>query len=515
MTAMTDGGAGAALEMTAIVKAFGGVRVLDGVDFQVRPGEVVALLGGNGAGKSTLMKILSGVYRKDAGEIAIAGSSASLGDPREANSLGICLLPQEISIMPDMTVAENICMGSLPRIRRFGLRVVDTAAIRSEAAERLRQLGFGGVDPDSMVGALSIAERRVVEIARALAQNARILIMDEPTAALTENETRKIFTIVRKLKEQSTAIIYISHTLKEVFEIADRIVVLRDGRIAGEFAPASSTQAEVVHAMLGAAGGDMFEGQRRAPGGRAPLLDVREATIPNQLENISFTVAKGEIVGVFGLIGSGIEILGRAIYGAAGPISSGEIRLDGRLSKFRSPADGMAAGIGFVAADRKREGIIGDLTVRGNLVVAFLGKFVEGIFVSRARETSETKHFVKLLGVRCQGPEQTMKTLSGGNQQKLCVARWLVGNIKLLLLEEPTRGVDVGARRDLYKELRKLSDEGLAILFFSSDVEEVAGLADRSLVLDHGAIAGVFPAGTPASVLMQATAPQSPARGLR
>jgi ribose transport system ATP-binding protein len=495
----------ARVEMRGIDKAFGGVRVLRDVSLRVNPGEVVALLGANGAGKSTLMKILTGLIRRDGGEIAIDGAAAKFAGPAGAAAAGVSYLPQEISLMPDMTVAENIAIARLPVRSRFGFRGVDDRAMREAARARLTQLGFPGIDPGAPVSALPIAERRVVEIARALAGDARLLIMDEPTAALTEQEAELIFRIVRRLKETGAAVIYISHYLREVFAIADRIVVLRDGRNAGEFVRDQTDQAEIVEAMLGATGGELFDARPRAASG-PPVLSARGLSLDRRLSHIDLDVARGEILGVFGLVGSGVETLGRAIYGALGTKPAGEIRIEGAPYRPRSPMAGKAAGIGFIAAERKKEGIIAELSLRENLVAAFEERYVRDLFVSRAAEREEAERWIGALGIRASGTEQTIKTLSGGNQQKVCVARWLTGSVKVLILEEPTRGVDVGARRELYGELCKLADEGLALLVLSSDVEEVAGLCDRSLVIDRGRIAGAFPRGAPASALMAATA---------
>jgi ribose transport system ATP-binding protein len=407
--------------------------------------------------------------------------------------------------MPDMTVAENISLADLPVKRGPGFRVVDRAAMRTRAQTLLDQLGFAAIDADRLVKTLSVAEQRIIEIARALAGRARILVMDEPTAALTEQEAKLIFAIIRRLKEQSVAVIYISHYLNEVFEISDRIVVLRDGANAGDFATASAARADVLAAMLGRVAGDLYD-QKAKQAGDADVLTVFGFSLPGRLSDLSFAVRRGEIFGVFGLIGSGIETLGRALYGALGASAMGTVRIAGTPYRPLSPRAGKAAGIGFVAADRKQEGIIGDLTVRENMVAPFIERYARGPFVSKAAETAQAKHWIGALGIRARGPEQKMRTLSGGNQQKVCVSRWLVDGIALLILEEPTRGVDVGARREIYQELRTLADRGLAVLVLSSDVEEVAGISDRSIVLDRGRIVGRFDRGTPPATLMHATA---------
>ena len=493
------------LRMQGIGKSFGGVPVLTDVSLTVAPGEVVALLGSNGAGKSTLMKILTGLYSREAGTVEIDGAPPPLSTPAEAVAAGVKLLPQEISVMPDMTVAENICLGDLPTKRRFGFTAVDDGAMRARARALLDQLGFQAIGADAPVKGLSVAEQRIVEIARALAGQARILVMDEPTAALTEQEAKLIFRIIRRLKDQSVGVVYISHYLSEVFEISDRIVVLRDGRNAGEWRTAEATQEAVLSAMLGNAVGDLYSAARIGTRGDE-ILAVEGVSLPGRLDGVSFSIRAGEIFGVFGLVGSGVESLGRALYGVFGPLPGGTVRLGGAAFRPRDPMEAKAAGVGFVAADRKREGIIADLSLRENMALPFQSRFAEGLFVSRRAETAHADNWIRELGIRTQGAEQLVRKLSGGNQQKVCLARWLVDGVKLLILEEPTRGVDVGARKEIYGKLRQLADRGFAVLVLSSDVEEVAGLADRSIVLDRGRVAGRFERGAAPARLMAATA---------
>lgn len=495
----------ARLEMRGIGKSFGGVAVLSDVELVVRPGEVMALLGSNGAGKSTLVKILTGVYTRDAGTVRLDGTEVVFPDPRAAVAAGVRLLPQEISVMGDMTVAENISLADLPVKRGPGFPVVDGRTMREDSRALLDQLGFASIDVDTLVKRLSVAEQRIVEIARALAGKARVLVMDEPTAALTEQEARLIFRIIGRLKEQQVAVVYISHYLSEVFEISDRIAVLRDGRNVGLFDTANASRGEVLAAMLGRVAEDLYDIAGSGTAGEE-ILTVTGLTVAGKLDGVDLAVRSGEIVGVFGLIGSGIETLGRAVYGALGPAVTGTVLVGGSAYRPESARIGKARGIGFVAADRKREGIIGDLTVRENMVAPFQDRYVRGLFVSKAAETEQAKRWIDLLGIRTRGPEQVMRTLSGGNQQKVCVSRWLVDSVKLLILEEPTRGVDVGARHEIYLELRALADRGLAVLVLSSDVEEVAGISDRSIVLDRGRVVGRFDKGTPPATLMAATA---------
>lgn len=485
------------LTMTGVSKSFGSIRVLDGVDFSVRRGEIVALLGSNGAGKSTLMKILTGVYNRDAGGIAIDGRAVELGSPQAARAEGIVLLPQEVSVFPDLSVAENICITD----RTSGL--VSRKAQESRASAILAELGFS-IPAGARVADLTVAERRIVEIARALASDARILVMDEPTAALSEPESVQIFTVLRRLKERGTAVVYISHYLNEVFAIADRIEVLRDGVNVGSYDPASTRVEDVVAAMIGQIAGSLFE-QRPERARGALHFQARGLGLAGVLRDVDLDLHKGEIVGVFGLIGSGVEVLGRMIYGARHR-PAGEMRLEGKEYRPTSPADAKAAGIGFVTAERKTEGIFADLSVADNMTAPFRRDYGTWLTADRVREAEHARGWIEKLGIRTFGPDQAIRFLSGGNQQKVCIARWLTPHVRMLVLEEPTRGVDVGARAELYRQLTALANGGLAVLVMSSDAEEVAGLSDRSFVIDRGQLVAEFERGVTAAELMAATA---------
>ncbi|HTN61481.1 MAG TPA: sugar ABC transporter ATP-binding protein [Devosia sp.] len=493
------------LAMRGIGKSFGSVAVLTDVNLSLEAGEVVALLGSNGAGKSTLVKILTGLYNRDAGIVQVDGKPVIFNQPADAIAAGVKLLPQEISIMPDMSVGENILLGDLPMKRSFGFAQVDYKTIHVRATELLAQLGFESLDTHQDVKRLSVAEQRIVEIARAIASQARILIMDEPTAALTEQEAELLFAIIRRLKQQLVSVIYISHYMSEVFAISDRIVVLRDGRNAGDFLTAETNKAEVLTAMLGATAGDLYPAALPSPPG-TEVLRVERFSVRGKIDDVHFSVRSGEIVGIFGLVGSGVEVLGRALYGAVRSDRNSTVVLDGKPYRPTTPGRAKQEGIGFVAAERKHEGIIADLTVRENIALPFQGRFTQGLFVSEDAERSHALNWIRDLDIRTRGPEQKLRTLSGGNQQKVCLARWMADGVKLLILEEPTRGVDIGARREIYAKLRELTGRGYAILILSSDVEEVAGISDRSLVLDRGKIAQEFPRGTAPATLMAATA---------
>lgn len=485
------------LAMTGVSKSFGAVCVLEDVGFSIGRGEIVALLGSNGAGKSTLMKILTGVYTRTAGQITVDGRAVALGSPQAAGAEGIVLLPQEVSIFPDLSVAENICINGRGR----GLVSGKAQEIRSAAI--LADLGFA-ISPRARVADLSVAERRIVEIARALASDAQVLVMDEPTAALSEPESAQIFTLLRRLKQRGTSVVYISHYLNEVFAIADRIEVLRDGRNAGSFDPATTRVEDVVAAMLGQAAGQLFE-ERPTRAASVLHFEARGVCLPGVLRDITFGLQQGEILGFFGLVGSGVEMLGRVIYGASRR-PTGDMLLENRPYRPASPSDAKTAGIGFVSAERKTEGIFADLSVADNMTAPFRADHGTWFTANMMREVIHTREWIDKLGIRTSGPNQAIRFLSGGNQQKVCIARWLTPHVRMLVLEEPTRGVDIGARAELYRQLVALADEGLAVLVLSSDAEEIAGLSDRSFVIDRGQLVAEFTRGVTAGELMAATA---------
>ena len=484
---MSGGSIPARLAMRAIDKSFAGIPVVVGVDLTVAAGEVVALLGANGAGKSTLMKVLSGVYRRDGGSIWVDGREVDVRTPADAVAAGIRLIPQEISVHPDMSVAENIGLGNLPVRSTFGLGTIDRSALREQARGLLARLGLPHIPPGRLMRHLSLPEQRVVEIARALAGHARILIMDEPTAALSEAEAEVLFGVTEALRREGVSVIYISHYLDEVFRLSDRIVVLRDARVAGTFRTADTNRDAVLEAMLGRREENIYPAKRGSSATGTPLLTVEDLRLPRWLDGVSLAVRPGEILGVFGLIGSGVEKVGRAVFGAE-PQARGRVAVEGRALDWITPAASVGAGMGFVAAERKREGLVGILTVRENTTAPFLHRFTRKGQVDVRAERAETRCWIDTLGVKTRGPEQEIRLLSGGNQQKICLARWLVGDTRVLILEEPTRGVDVGARREIYAEIRRLADKGLAVLAISSDAEEVAGIADRVLILMNGRV---------------------------
>lgn len=498
----------ALLSATGVWKRFGGVAALRGADFSARSGEIVGLLGANGAGKSTLVKILSGALAADAGDLRLGARRARWSSPRDAIAAGVRMLPQEISIFPDLSVTENIFAGRFPRRR---VPLIDRRAAERQCRAALDELGLD-VPPGAPMRRLRASEQRLVEIARAVAGEARVLILDEPTASLTTAESERLFAILAGLRARGAGIVYISHYLDEVFEICRRVQVLRDGENAGEFETAAASQDQVLAAMVGAKRvGALYPPRARKPqpdseSGEA-VLEVRGLSAGGEVIDADFSVRAGEIVGVFGLLGSGIAAIGRAVFGALGPRAR-EFRMPGCAHPGgpRTPQEGLQAGIGLVAAERKREGILPELSLRENVTLPFLRKYTAGLAVSTRREREQTRAVMTELGIRAPSTEQAAKHLSGGNQQKMCIARWLSGDIRLLVLEEPTRGVDVGARGEIYAKLRALTDGGMAALLVSSDAEEVAGLADRSIALVRGRVAARFEAPVQAAELLRAAA---------
>ncbi|MCW5708198.1 sugar ABC transporter ATP-binding protein [Shinella sp.] len=502
------------VEMTGIGKSFGRVAVLSDVSLRVDEGKVVALLGANGAGKSTLMKILSGNYTRDAGEIRIDGRPADFRAPADAIAGGIRLLPQELSIFPDLTVAENIMLGALPTKGSGPLRTVDKAAAEARAAELLVRMGLDWLSPRTRMGTVSHHVQRIVEIARAMAGNARMLIMDEPTASLADAEVKMLFQCVRRLQAEGISVVYISHYLKEVFEISDEIVVLRDGRNAGRFETKKTDVDAVLEAIVGNRVGNLYPDFARSTGVASDVVTVEGLTVDGWLHGIDFTIRKGQITGMHGLIGSGVEMAGRALFGAVPKARAARTTVDGRPYTIRYAEAGVAAGLGLVAAERKQEGIISMLSLRENMSVCNLPLFTKGLVVQRKTETATADDWIRRFAIRARGAEQAIGSLSGGNQQKVCLARWLIGDLKALILEEPTRGVDVGARAEIYRQIRQMADNGLGILLISSDAEEVAGLADRSVVLDGGRVAATYEAPVSAAMLMNAASKPAAAEAI-
>ena len=469
------------LEMRGITKRFPGVTALDGVDFELEKGEVHVILGENGAGKSTLIKMLSGAYHPDEGEILLDGQRVEISSAAVAQSKGISTIYQEFNLVPQLTVAENIFLGRQPR--RFG--IVDRSQMRDEAQELLERIKVR-VDPDAPVSTLGVAQRQMVEITKALSLDARILIMDEPTASLSGQEVERLFEIVRGLKEEEVGVIFISHHLEEVTEIGDRVTVLRDGKMVGQV-PATTDHREFVRMMVGRSIENQFP--RRRTGVGEVLLDVKDLSREGVLHDISFQVRAGEVVGIAGIVGAGRTELARAIFGAD-PLDSGEVWVEGRRIERFDPREAKHSGIGFITEDRQGQGIVPPLSVAENLALTSLGRYTTAGLVNRKEQRSLAQKMIEELNIRTPSLEQEIRYLSGGNQQKVVIGKWLLADSKVLIMDEPTRGIDVGAKVEIYELMNELTEEGAGILMISSDLPEVLGMSDRILVMAGGRITG-------------------------
>ncbi|GAA2882828.1 sugar ABC transporter ATP-binding protein [Streptosporangium fragile] len=471
------------LLMRGIVKQFPGVRALDGVDLEVLPGEVHCLLGQNGAGKSTLIKVLAGAHQPDEGTIAFGGQEVRLSSPTAAIRLGISTMYQELDLVDGLSVAENVFLGHEPA--RLGF--VSQGEANRATRELLARLGHGEIRPTTEVGRLSPAAKQVVSMARALSHDTRLIVMDEPSAALAHDEVANLFRIIRELTAQGVAVIYISHRLEEIREIGDRVTVLKDGRTVAVGLPAKETPtSQVVALMTGRNVEYVFPPRRAEPATGAEVLRVEGLTVPGVFTDVSFSVRAGEIVGLAGLVGSGRSEIIEAIYGARR--FSGRVILEGRPVRRGGTTGAVRLGMGLAPEERKAQALLLGESVARNITLASLGRYSRLGWMDRRREAEDARGMVAALDIRPPDPERPVRTLSGGNQQKAVLARWLINGRKLLLLDEPTRGVDVGARAELYAVVRKLADEGIGVLLVSSEVPEVLGLADRVLVIREGHI---------------------------
>jgi len=473
------------LKMRGICKSFPGVKALQDVTFTLNSGEIHALLGENGAGKSTLMKILSGVYPKDAGEIEIAGHVVEVTNPKTAARHGITIIHQEMNLIPALTVMENIFLGREPA-SLFGF--IDWRTMERLTLKLLGELGTDIAATD-LVSELSIGEQQMVEIAKALSYETKILIMDEPTAALTERETEKLFAIMRKLAASGVGIIYISHRMDELFALSNRITVLRDGTYVATVETQTASYDQLIKMMVGRDVSVRFPKQQVAIG--REVLRVENLT-SGELKDISFHVKAGEIVGVAGLMGAGRTEMARMIFGADDS-SSGGIYIDGQQKMITCPADAIQAGIGLITEDRKGQGLVLGMSVGQNMTLAALGQYCRGSFIHDAAEQEAVTANIAKLNIRTPGADQLVKNLSGGNQQKVVIAKWLETRPKVLIMDEPTRGVDVGAKAEIYNIMTMLAAEGVGIVMISSELPEVLGMSDRVVVMHQGRIAGEMP----------------------
>ena len=475
--------------MEDIDKRFPGVHALDHCHFDLRAGEVHALCGENGAGKSTLMKILSGIYPKDAGHIYYKGQEVEISSPRAAQELGISIIHQELNLMPHLTLAQNIFIGREPRAGvPFWL---DELALNKQTAELFERMHLN-LDPRTRVSDLTVAKQQMVEIAKALSYNSEVLIMDEPTAALTDAEIEDLFRIIRQLRDRGVGIVYISHRMDEIKQITDRITVMRDSRYVDTVNTADTTIDRIISMMVGRT---IFEDRPALPEdhGQAVVLEVKDLNRSKVLKDINFSLKRGEILGFAGLMGAGRTEVARAVFGAD-PIDSGEIYVHGKKASIHSPSDAVRHGIGYLSEDRKRYGLALGMDVETNVVLASMRKFLGMLGLvnqQRTRSTAETQ--VQNLSIKTPGIQQKVKNLSGGNQQKVIIGKWLTANTDILIFDEPTRGIDIGAKNEIYKLLNDLVQQGKSIIMISSELPEVLRMSHRVIVMCEGRITGNLP----------------------
>jgi inositol transport system ATP-binding protein len=476
------------LEMRGISKSFPGVRALKGVNFSVRKGEIVCLLGENGAGKSTLMKILTGVHQPDSGTIAFEGQQVQFKTTREAFALGISIVFQEFNLCPNLSAMENLFLGHEPT-NRWGL--LSGRRMRQNAEAAFHNLRTP-IDPDALVKDLGVAQQQMIEVAKALSHHTKVLIMDEPTSALAGKEIRNLFDIMRELKGRGISIVFISHKLGEVLEITDRVVCLKDGENSGEVQTAATSEDGLVSMMVGRELDRLYTRRKGKPGSEV-VLEVRELCGPPMIDNVSFQLRRGEIVGLAGLIGAGRTEVARLLMGAEKK-TSGEILLDGKPVSIDHPSDAVAHGIGYASEDRKRLGLVLPMTVRENTTMAVHDRVVTPFhLISSKKENAITDSYIAKLQIKLSSREQVTRNLSGGNQQKVVLAKWLAIKPRVLILDEPTRGIDVGAKAEVHKIIAELADEGVAILMISSELPEVLHVADRVLVMHEGRLTADLP----------------------
>jgi len=475
------------LAAQGVAKRYGATQALRGVDVAFHGGEIHAIVGENGAGKSTLTHILTGAVRADTGRLLVDGQPVPLRDPLQAQRLGIRMVHQHDTLVPNLDVAENILLGQWPR-RRW-LRSIDFGAVHRRAADVLAELGYPGLPLHRLAGGLPASQRQIVEIAKAVSVQPRVLILDEPTAALAQEDISRLFAFVRRLRDRGTAIVYISHHLDEIFQLADRVTVLRDGSVTGSLPVGQTDKPGLIRLMVGRSIDDLHPARTR-PAVR-PALRVEGLTCAGDVEPVSFEVGAGEIVSMYGLVGSGRTEVARCLYGAD-RASGGRITWEGQLLALRSPREALRAGIAMLTEDRLGDGLVRGMSVRDNASLACLPRLTRLGMLHRARQGAWVREQVRRLDVRPPDIERDVATLSGGNQQKVVLAKWLLTRARLLILDEPTRGVDIAAKRDIYDTIGGLADAGLAVLLISSDLPEVLGMSDRVLVMRERRLAGCF-----------------------
>jgi ribose transport system ATP-binding protein len=472
------------LSIEHITKQFSGVKVLDDISADIREGEIMGLIGENGAGKSTLIKIISGIYQPSAGRLLLDGKPVSVPDYITAKSLGIAIVPQEFNLINTLTVYENIFLGNEIR-KKSGL--LDKAAMREAASKQLEKLKMP-VAVDHLVSRLSVAEKQMVEISKALMLNARFLIMDEPTTTLTGREVATLFSLMGDLKKQNVTIIFVSHKLTEIKTICDRVIVLRDGKLISVDEIADVDEKDIARKMIGRNFQQVYPEKILREGARE-VFEVRDISVPNLLRNISFTLREGEILGFAGLVGSGRTELAEAVMGLR-PVSGGRVFLQGKEAQIKKPADAVRHGLGYLSEDRQGRGIVQHFTLPQNITLISLGRYLRGIFINGQAETIKTREYVEMFRIAAASIFMQLRYLSGGNQQKVYLSRWVDTNPSILILDEPTRGIDVSAKQEIYEFIHRLASRGISCVVISSELEEVIGLCSRVYVMKEGTIAG-------------------------
>ena len=470
----------ALLEMKGISKRFLGVRALKGVDFELRRGEVHALVGENGAGKSTLMKVLTGIYQPDDGEIFFEGKPYAVKNIGEAQALGIAMIHQELNMMNDLTVAQNVFIG---REIKKGFWLKDAEMVK-ETQKIFDRIGIK-IDPKMQLGRLTVGKQQMVEIAKAVSRDCKLLILDEPTAALTQTEIEELFRIMEDLKAKGIGMIYISHRMDEINRISDRITVMRDGEYVGTVDTASVTKDDVINMMIGRVVYEDPKTHSEVPDDAEVVLEVKHLSSGNAFNDVSFTLRRGEILGFSGLMGAGRTEVARAIFGAD-PHDGGEIFVNGKRVNIKMPEDAVKLGIGYLSEDRKRYGLLLDKSITENSALASIDKYTKGIFINDRRAKAEAKEENLKLRTKTPSMDQLLKNLSGGNQQKVIIARWLIRNSDILIFDEPTRGIDVGAKSEIYTLMNQLTKQGKSIIMISSELVEILRMSDRVLVMCEG-----------------------------
>ena len=473
------------IEMRGIDKSFGSNQVLKQAGFTLESGEVHALMGENGAGKSTLMKILTGVYTKDAGTVLVDGKEVNYRNPQEAEKAGIVFIYQELNVMFDLTVEENLFMGKEIH-GKFG--ICDKKAMQKKAQEALNTLGVN-ISPKTVMSELSVGQQQMVEICKALMADAKVIIMDEPTAALTQSETVALFKVIESLRKKGVSMVYISHRMEEIFELCDRITVLRDGSYIGVKNIPETNMNEIVKMMIGREIGERYPSRDVKIG--KEVLKVKGLTRKGTFHDVSFSVRAGEVLGVSGLMGAGRTEIMQAIFGNLS-YENGTIEIDGKEVKISNPRQAMEHGIGFITEDRKTEGLMLDKSIRENISLCNLGRISKSSVISKDAEKNMVAEAIKDLHIKCFGPFHECNNLSGGNQQKVVLAKWILTNPKILILDEPTRGVDIGAKKEIYNIINKLAAQGVAIIMVSSELPEVLGMSDNIMVVREGEVKGII-----------------------